>query len=191
MNEVQRQESPEVSREEYMRQVRRKRWKRRRSWVQAQSAGITVLVLGGALLLTALFLLVFPRSTISKIENRTLTPFPKFSFSSYFAGEFTSGVASHYDDTVPYRDSFKNVGNRFKGLFGLRSGQSTVTIINKPMNDLEAPAKDDEDGTGAGETSAGVPGESAAPAPEPEEPDQKDFRAEEAAFGRCEGLGGG
>ena len=103
-----------------------------------------MLALGALLILTTLFLLVFPRSTVSEIEKRTLTPFPKFSFSSYFAGEFTSGVASHYDDTVPYRDSFKNAGNRFKGLFGLRSGKNNVTIINKPMNDLEAPAKDDE-----------------------------------------------
>ena len=191
MNEDQRQEAPEVSREDYLRDLRRKRWKRRRSWAQARSSGITVLVLGGLLLLTALFLLVFPRSTISKIENRTLTPFPKFSFSSYFAGEFTAGVASHYDDTVPYRDSFKNVGNRFKGLFGLRSGESTVTIINKPMNDLEAPAKDKE---GEGETAddgstAVTPGETSSTAqPEPEEPNQKDFRAEEAEFGLSNGL---
>ncbi len=192
MNEDQIRETPAPSREDSLREQRRRRWKRRRSFVEAQSAGITVLVLGGLLALTALFLLVFPRSTVSEIEKRTLTPFPKFTFSSYFAGDFTSGVASHYDDTVPYRDSFKNLGNRFKGLFGLRSGQNTVTIINKPMNDLEAPAQDEEPAPANPDeaAAASTPGESAAPAPEPEpeEPDQKDFRAEEAEFGLSNGL---
>ena len=127
MNEDQIRETPAPSREDSLREQRRRRWKRRRSFVEAQSAGITVLVLGGLLALTALFLLVFPRSTVSEVEKRTLTPFPKFSFASYFSGEFTSGVASHYDDTVPWRDSFKNAGNRFKALFGLRSRENTVT----------------------------------------------------------------
>ncbi len=183
MNEDQIRDNLEPTREEYMREVRLKRWKRRRNWSESRSAAITVLVLGGMLILTALFLLVFPRSTVSQIENRTLTPFPKFTLSSYFAGDFTSGVASHYDDTVPYRDSFKNAGNRFKGLFGLRSGENTVTIINKPMNDLEAPVPDESADTAAesGETVA-------AAEPEPEEPDQKDFRAEDAEYDLSNGL---
>ena len=190
MNEDQIRENPGQTREEALRELRRKRWKRRREWAQSRSSAITVLALGALLILTTLFLLVFPRATVSEIEKRTLTPFPKFSFSSYFSGEFTSGVASHYDDTVPYRDSFKNLGNRFKGLFGLRSGKNTVTIINKPMNDLEAPAKDDEDEQTDETMSANDTEENAAtePEPEPEEPDQKDFRAEEAEFGLSNGL---
>ena len=192
MNEDQIRDNPAKTREEAQRERRIRRWKRRRDYDQAKSSAITVLVLGGMLVLTTLFLLVFPRSTVSTIEKRTLTPFPKFSFSSYFAGEFTSGVASHYDDTVPYRDSFKNAGNRFKGLFGLRSGKNNVTIINKPMDDVEGPVKTEDDASGqsgSNSGSAGSPGASEAPAAEePEEPDQKDFRKEEAEFGMSNGL---
>ena len=154
-----------------------------------------MLLLGAILLLTALFLLVFPRSTVSEVEKRTLTPFPKFSFASYFAGDFTSGVASHYDDTVPWRDSFKNAGNRFKALFGLRSRENTVTFINKPLEGIEnaAPAESkDEEKPKEEETSAKpeeTDPEPETPAePEEEEPDQKDFRAEDAEFGLSNGL---
>lgn len=55
------------------------------------------------------YLLFFKRDKISKEENRTLTKFPKFTLSSYLSGEYTEGIADHYDDTVPNRSWFKTV----------------------------------------------------------------------------------
>lgn len=193
MYEDQYTEQPEQR--DRVREIKQKRWQRRRDWAQSRISAISVLLLGAILLLTALFLLVFPRSTVSEVEKRTLTPFPKFSFASYFAGDFTSGVASHYDDTVPWRDSFKNAGNRFKALFGLRSRENTVTFINKPLEGIEnaAPAESKDEETPKEEETAAKPDENEPEAetpvePEEEEPDQKDFRAEDAEFGLSNGL---
>ena len=140
MNEDQIQGNSGQTREDAQKELRKKRWKRRRSWAKARSSGITVLVMGGMLLLTALFLLVFPRSTVSALESRTLTPFPKFSIAGWFDGEFTSGVTSHYDDTVPYRDSFQSMSNNFKSMFGLHAGKSGETDVSKSPSDQETPA---------------------------------------------------
>ena len=140
MNEDQIRGDSVQTRDDVQNETRKKRWKRRRSWARARSSGITVMVLGGLLLLTALFLLVFPRSTVSTLENRSLTPFPKFSFAGLFNGEFTSGVTSHYDDTAPYRDSFGKLSNRFKSRFSLRSGRGDEADISKSQSDPEASA---------------------------------------------------
>ena len=79
--------------------------------------------------LTALFLIVFPHSTESQIEKRKLAQLPEFSLQSYFSGEFTKGISTYYDDTVPYRDSFKTAGYNFKSIFGLHT-EDEVKMIN-------------------------------------------------------------
>ena len=61
------------------------------------SVGVMVILFA----LMTLYLLLFPRSTVSQIENRNLAEFPKFSFASYFSGSFTADVATWFDDTVP------------------------------------------------------------------------------------------
>ncbi len=67
--------------------------------------------------LATLLMVILPRSTVSKIEKRELATLPRFSLESYFSGEFTAGVANFYDDTVPMRDSLKNLGNNFKAVW--------------------------------------------------------------------------
>lgn len=120
------------------------------------------------------FLILFPRSDKSEIEKRDLEKFPTFSFQSYFSGEFTSGVAKWYDDTVPYRDSFKNSGNNIKALFGFNS-DDTAVIVGKPIKTVgngsvesSADSKSDKKASGNTDTSKA------------EEPVQKDFRKENA-----------
>ena len=161
MNEDQNRENTMQAREDIQAERRKKRWKRRRSWVRTRSSGVSILMLGGLLLLTSLFLLVFPRSTVSALENRTLTPFPKFSFAGCFDGEFTSGIVSHYDDTVPYRDSFDSMSARLKGLFGLRSGKNADADAVKSPNESEAPASSEPADDGAADA---APADPAAPA---------------------------
>lgn len=80
----------------------------------------------------SLFLLVFPRSTISYIEKRELAKFPEFSLESYFSGQYTADIATYYDDTVPFRDDFKTMGYNFKNAFGLHT-EEEVTVVGKPM----------------------------------------------------------
>lgn len=188
------QESPN----DRVRALRKKRWTHRRNWEKNRISVFTILLLGGMFALVTLFLLIFPRSTVSQIENRNLATFPKFSFESYFSGEFTSGIATYYDDTVPFRDFFKNAGNQFKSLFGIRSSENTVTFINKPLvADAmgAAPDKTDPSKTNdpaAPSTNTTDPNTATQPAPdEPEKeeaPPQKDFRAEEAEFNMSNGL---
>lgn len=94
------------------------------------SVGVMVILFA----LMTLYLLLFPRSTVSQIENRNLAEFPKFSFASYFSGSFTADVATWFDDTVPNHDGFKNMSNSIKNLFGMKMFASTVSTA-KPETD--------------------------------------------------------
>ncbi|MBE6932968.1 MAG: hypothetical protein E7464_06295 [Ruminococcaceae bacterium] len=174
---------------------RKKRWERRRNWDKTRISVFSILLLGGAFALITLFLLVFPRPTISEIENRELERLPKFSFQSYFSGEFTEKLAIHYVDTVPYRDYFKNVGNQFKSLFGVRSAESAVTFINKPLVENAmgaAPKEEDPSATlDPADPSTTDPSTATTVPEEPieeEAPPQKNFREEEAEFNMSNGL---
>lgn len=179
--------------EERRRLLREKRWKRRRNWDRTRISLFTVMGLGVMMVLITLFLLVFPRSTVSEIEKRDLEGLPEFTFASYFSGDFNKKLAIHYDDTVPYRDFFKNAGNNFKHLFGFRSAENTMTFINKPLIDVEGagPAETETPEASKPAETPAATSEPAEPAePEvPEEPEpQKDFRAEEADFNLSNGL---
>ena len=79
----------------------------------------------------SVFLIAIPRSTKSEIEKRNLAEFPQFTFESYFSGDFTAGIATFYDDTVPFRDDFKTAGYNFKSIFGIHT-EDEVKIVGKP-----------------------------------------------------------
>ena len=112
------------------------------------------------LLGTAVLLLVLPRSTRSEIEKRDLAKFPEFSLESYFSGDFTAGIANFYDDTVPNHDGFKNLGNRFKLLFGLPQAEDSVQFVGK-MEQVKEP------GTGPSPTPKPTPAPTPASSGEP------------------------
>lgn len=99
-------------------------------------------------LLISLFLLVVPRSKVSNIEKRSLATWPEFSLSAWFSGEYTEGIKEYYDDTVPLRDSFKNIGNNIKSLSGFRT-TDTVEVIGAVAKRDDATEETDE-----GETTA-------------------------------------
>lgn len=80
------------------------------------------------MLVITIFLLAVPRSTSSQVERRSLAQWPSFSGAGYFSGAYTSAVTEYYDDTVPARDSFKNIGNNIKSLFGITSAGSVEVI---------------------------------------------------------------
>lgn len=111
--------------------------KMKRKNVEHGFAVISLMIMVPVFALTSLFLIVFPRSTVSNIEKRNLAKFPEFSFDSYFSGKFTADIATFYDDTVPYRDDFKTMGYNFKNLFGIHTEDEVEFVgdLNKVGGD--------------------------------------------------------
>ncbi len=93
---------------------------------------ISLMIMIPVFFLTALFLIFIPRSEKSNIEKRNLAKFPSFSFQDYFSGKYTSQITEYYDDTVPNRDYFKNMGYAFKSIFGIHT-EEEVKIVGKPV----------------------------------------------------------
>lgn len=122
---LRRTEAAEAEKRTLTREERAKR-RRRRLDNRLSTTTMFFFILFWAVI--SIFLLFFPRSTVSNIEKRQLAKWPSFSISSYFSGDYTSGITSFYDDTVPFRDFFKNVNNNIKSLFGLKTG-GTAQII--------------------------------------------------------------
>ena len=139
MNTQESQEPKEMTKQERRALIRERRRKR----LEKQISAISVLVLTVVFGLMSIFLLLFPRSTTSNIEKRELTKFPSFSLSSYFSGEFTSGIATWYDDTVPFRDTFKRMGSQIAGLSGF-SSEDSVTFVNADINEAAAKGAEEQ-----------------------------------------------
>lgn len=172
---------------------REQHWQRRRAWQSARMSVISLLLLVVVYFLIVAFLLVFPRSTVSEIENRMLATFPSFSFESYFSGDFTADIAEFYDDTVPYRDSFKRMGTQLDSLLGLRGSTSTITLIQTDIvaDNMNGGEQDSEEQPG----NSAVALEGAAgrrPADSTEVPEEttagRDYTAEDAEFDMSNGL---
>lgn len=165
--------------------LKKQRWLRKRAWLQMRTSLLGLMIIVPVYALITLFLLIFPRSTISEIENRTLATFPKFTLSSYFSGDFTADIATYYDDTVPFRDSFKRAGSQLLGGLGVAGSEDTITLI---QTDIVADNMNPEE---EGDTAeASTVEQAAAPEVSPvvsEDPD-KDYTAEEAEFGMSNGL---
>ena len=70
-------------------------------------------------------MLIFERPTVSMEENRTLAKMPEWSVESYLSGKYTSGVAEHYNDTVPFRSTFKGWVQNIRKYMGL-SGSAVI-----------------------------------------------------------------
>ena len=92
------------------------------------------------LILSIMFLLliILPDKEISERENRTLATFPKFSFSSYFSGEFNSGIDSYCSDTFPFRDGFLDINSKITKLTSQFSsgGDDAIVVIQTGDRDM-------------------------------------------------------
>ncbi|MBR2175946.1 MAG: hypothetical protein IJ861_03240 [Clostridia bacterium] len=93
---------------------------------------ISLFIMVPVFFLTALFLVILPRSEVSNIEKRNLAEFPEFSFDALFSGQYTEELGNYYDDTVPYRDELKTVGYNFKSLFGIHTDDE-IKVVGKPI----------------------------------------------------------
>ena len=132
-----------------------------------------------AVLLVAFFwfALFFPlRPSRSESENRDLTPFPRFSFSSLFSGEFFDQISVWYADTFPLRDHFISLNTLVSGAYGqndirihgnLTKGDEIPEIAEAPTDEnavssqIDSPegAAVSEEGATGGETPSQTPPE--------------------------------
>lgn len=61
---------------------------------------------------------VLPKTKVSEIEKRALTPLPAFSAQTFFAGAYTDSLDLYYADNFPFRDSFVDFSGWVKDRFG-------------------------------------------------------------------------
>ncbi|MGN0602595.1 MAG: DHHW family protein [Oscillospiraceae bacterium] len=80
---------------------------------------ISAVVISAVVAVTAVLLAVLPRPETSELEKRELVPMPEFSVEALFSGEFFSGIADHFSDTVPYREQLVVLNSRIKKAMGI------------------------------------------------------------------------
>lgn len=89
----------------------------------------------------AVGLLVLPRPTISESEKRNLATFPQFTWDAYWSGKYTEDISYFFNDTVPFRDTFKSIGAGFRSLFGFTVDgaeiKGTVSQVNSGASQTE------------------------------------------------------
>ena len=89
----------------------------------------------------AIGLLVLPRPTISEAEKRNLATFPEFTWDAYWSGKYTEDISYFFNDTVPFRDTFKSIGAGFRSLFGFSLNgaeiKGNVTQVNSGSSQTE------------------------------------------------------
>lgn len=89
----------------------------------------------------AVGLLVLPRPTISESEKRNLATFPEFTWDAYWSGKYTEDISYFFNDTVPFRDTFKSIGAGFRSLFGFTVDgaeiKGTVSQVNSGSSQTE------------------------------------------------------
>ena len=91
--------------------------KKRDVWSLANIAVTVTLFIG-----VTVALLVLERPTESETENRKLAAFPEFSVEKFFSGEYTDGITEWFDDTVPWRDGFKDISANIVKNMGISFG---------------------------------------------------------------------
>ena len=128
-------------------------------WIIANIAITVTLFIG-----ITVALVVFERPTESYTENRKLAAFPEFSFDKFFSGEYTDGITEWFDDTVPWRDGFKDISANIVKNMGVSLGDvgsitgSLVKVDQEDTSTQTEPApvtsSDNDNGAAAENTSA-------------------------------------
>lgn len=124
--------------------LRKKKTKRQRISRQKKITtlinALNVIIICAVFIFGFTYLLCFEREKVSNEENRNLTKFPEFTLSSYLKGEYTSGIAEYYDDTVHNRSKIKAfISSRLLPLKGRTYGDDEFIIFNTiPVEDDNA-----------------------------------------------------
>ena len=83
------------------------------------------------------------RPTVSAREKRTLEPFPEFSLSALFSGEWFTGISVWFSDTFPGREKLVDVQKGMEDYYGDRTiliKGDIVVVTPKPTPVPEAPS---------------------------------------------------
>lgn len=108
--------------------------------------GLVVKLFAGILGLGLILgLAAFLRPATSEVENRTLTPFPEFTWDTFMNGEFFSNLSLWYADTFPFRDQLVSLDLALESTYGI---STDVQMIGGSSTAEEIP---DADRTNAGE----------------------------------------
>lgn len=127
---------------------------------------INIGVIGSIFAAAAVSLMVFERPVTSVTEKRDLAEFPEFNSENLFSGKFTDGVSKWFNDTVPWRDGFKEISAGISKYKGVSLGG--VTIYGGPVKvvttaaDTEPSALPDAESTETGGSGAQTADTSAA-----------------------------
>lgn len=106
---------------------------------------ISLQILLVSLLLIVVFvlgLLIPLRPSVSELEKRELTKFPKFTLSGMLDGSYFSELELWYADTFPMREWLLGLDGSFEALFGIKDEQ----LIGTPIDDDEIPIVETDKG---------------------------------------------
>ncbi|MDF2670842.1 MAG: hypothetical protein K0R67_3148, partial [Paenibacillus sp.] len=88
----------------------------------------------------ALFLLnlFLPKGgeAVSKLEMRTLKPFPEFSMTSLWSGQYFREFDNYFADHFVFRDTLVQVGTQIKDLRGLQGEEKASIVVQKGGNNM-------------------------------------------------------
>ncbi len=111
----------------------------KRNLFSKDNIGLGLLLLFLFILFVVFFLsIVIPDKGVSERENRTLAKFPKFSFATYFSGDFNSDIEEYFSDNFPFRDKLLNVNDKITKLTSQFSGSKDdgIVVIETGERDL-------------------------------------------------------
>lgn len=111
----------------------------RKQLFSRDNIGLILLLVTMFILFIVFFLsIVIPDKEISERENRTLARFPKFTFATYFSGEFNSDIEEYFSDNFPFRDKLLNVNEKLTKLTSQFSagGDDSIVVIETGERDL-------------------------------------------------------
>ncbi len=74
-------------------------------------------------------------SQISESEKRTLEQKPKFSFGSYFNGEYTKKLTDYFSDQFPFRNFFMSANKKLMALY-TKTNKDGIEIVDVKKPDL-------------------------------------------------------
>lgn len=113
-----------------------KKYKEPRATKRRRAANIAYLVtIMLAFETVGLSLTVFPRSTESITEKRTLKEFPEFTEEDYLSGKYTADIAEWFSDTVPFRDDLTNMSTALRELRGFRQDGIRLHNVGTAQNE--------------------------------------------------------
>ena len=127
--------------------------------------GIKISAFGAVMcVMCVIGLLWFLRPDTSVVEKRTLTSFPKLTWSSFWDGSYFSQIDTWYADTYPLRESLISANQSLQDHYGIRSNQ---IVGNTTVVADEIPEVGDTPSTAPSTAPSATPSPSPSPSDEP------------------------